>query len=211
MKTERHLMLDIETIDSGPEAAVVAIGARVFTLNGPEKGFEVFIDPTKAARIGTLGADTLAWWSKQESYGTVFSGKAEPADAFHRFAEFCKEQKVEYVWANSPSFDCVITRHLAKQVDQRYPFHYRAERDCRTLFALGRALGVDCEDLWKNPDRRAHLPLDDATTQAEVAARILRSILSSPEARSSLDSVLPPSAPEHCAAQPGETGATPAQ
>lgn len=209
MKTERHLMIDIETMDSGPEAAVIAIGARIFTLDGPSKGFETFIDTTKAAQIGTMSTETMAWWGKQPSYDQAFSGKLEPADAFHRFAEFCKEQKAEYVWANSPSFDCVIMRHLAKQVALKFPFHYRAERDCRTLFALGRAMEVDCKDLWGNPDRRAHLPLDDATTQAEVAVRILRNILSSPGVYSDLDSVPPPSVPERSAEPSAATaGAT---
>lgn len=188
MKTARHLMLDIETMDNGPEAAIIGIGARVFTLEGPGKGFEVFIDPELASRIGTVGADTISWWNKQEARDLVFGGKADPADAFHSFIQFCKQQKVEFVWANAPSFDCVILRHMAKQTGQQFPFHYRNERDCRTLFALGRAANVDCQDLWENPDRRAYVALDDATRQAEVVVRILRQILNSPEAYSDLGS-----------------------
>lgn len=198
-------MLDIETMDSGPEAAVIAIGARIFTLDGPSKGFEIYIDPTKAALIGTVSAETMTWWSKQPTRDQAFNGKIEPADALHRFNEFCREQKPEFIWANSPAFDCVITRHLAKQTGLKFPFHYRDERDCRTLFAMGRAAGIDCEDLWRNTDRRAHLPLDDATTQAEVAARILRNLLSSPAAYSDLDYAPRQSVHGHCVDSSAET------
>lgn len=195
MKTKRHLMLDIETMNNSSDAAVIAIGARVFTLDGLGKGFETFIDSTKAGHIGTIGHETMAWWAAQKTRDLVFSGKIEPADAFHQFAEFCKQQKAEYIWANSPSFDCVILRHLAKQVNLKFPFHYRAERDCRTLFSIGRALEINCEDLWGNTERQGHLPLDDATTQAEVAARILKQIFSSSTAYSGPHSYLLQSAP----------------
>lgn len=202
MKTERHLMLDIETMSSDSEAAVVAIGARIFTLSGPAKGFEVFIDPAKACIIGNSNPETIAWWGKQGAYEQVFSGKTDPADAFHRFMMFCKEQKPDYVWANSPSFDCVIMRHMARQTGLKFPFHYRDEHDCRTLNSLGRAMGVDCKDIWTNPGRRPHMPLDDATTQAEVVIRVLNVILNSPGAYSSPGYGPLPSAHERLAASP---------
>jgi hypothetical protein len=50
MRNQLHLMLDIETMCTSNHAAVVAIGARLFTMkDGPGKGFESFIDPGAAA------------------------------------------------------------------------------------------------------------------------------------------------------------------
>lgn len=190
-------MVDIETLDSGPEAAVIVIGARMFTTSGPGKGFEVFIDNNKATRVGTVSEETLKWWKEQDPAvrEQAFGGKVDPADAMYRFIEFVKRERAETIWANSPQFDCTILRHLAKQVSLRFPFHYRAERDCRTLFRLGEALTIDCDDLWRNPDRKAHNALDDATTQAQVAARIMGRIFNNPTAYSDPDSAPRLSAP----------------
>jgi hypothetical protein len=195
MKVLKHLMLDIETMSSAPDAAVIAIGARLFTHEGLSKGFEVFIDTNAASHIGSVSDETMQWWSKQDVREQVFNGTCHPADAFFRFTEFVRLHKPDTIWANSPSFDVVIMRHLAKQVGLTFPFHYRDERDCRTLYWMGRELEIECEDLWNNMDRRGHMPLDDATTQAEVAARILGRIFNTPTVGSGLGSVLPPDAP----------------
>lgn len=171
MINQTHLMLDLETMDNGPTAAVVAIGARLFTAEGPGKGFETFIDPNLAIHFGTVSPDTMDWWSKQPARELVFGGKADPASAVHKLIQFVHEHRPDTVWANSPSFDCVISRHLFKQVQMKFPFHYRDERDVRTMLALGRDLGVDLGDCWEG--LTAHSPLDDSTAQAKAVARVL--------------------------------------
>jgi hypothetical protein len=182
-----HLMLDIETLDNGPQSAVLAIGARVFTVeHGPSKGFEVFINQLAARDLGTTSQETMTWWSKQKTMEQVFSGKTAPATAVFMFKTFCEDQKVKYVWANAPSFDCVILRHLFKQVGIKFPFHYRDERCCRTLFALGRELNVDLAGAWEG--KQAHLPGDDAAAQAIAASRILQAVISSPSTLAGLGS-----------------------
>jgi hypothetical protein len=182
MKNQLHLMLDIETMDSGPTSAVVAIGARLFTINGPSKGFEAFIDPAVAATLGTVSPDTMNWWNKQPAKDLVFGGKMQPADAWHKFVMFVNEHKPDTVWANSPSFDCVICRHLADQLKLKFPFHFRDERDFRTMKAVGKDLNVDFEGCWEG--MTAHSPLDDATAQAKAMARVLRAVFNTPEVRS---------------------------
>ena len=176
MTKEIMLSLDLETMDTGPEAAVLAIGARIFTIDGPSKGFEVFINQGLAAQFGTTSMDTIKWWNKQDPlvYEQVFGGKLHPADAVHQFMQFVSVHAPETVWANSPSFDCTILRHLCKQVNLTFPFHFTMERDFRTLFAMGRDLDINTRDCWK--DIRAHLPLDDATAQAKAGAKILTHI-----------------------------------
>lgn len=192
MTTEKMLSIDIETMDTGPQAAVVAIGARLFTRDGPSKGFECFIDQMLAGQIGTVSEETMKWWAKQDNAvrDQVFSGKLHPTDALFRLDQFLAEHKPETVWANSPSFDIVILRHLYKQCGRKFPFHYRDERDFRTLYAMGRDLQVDTISAWQ--DMRAHNPLDDATAQAKAGALILSRIyaptVSTPAADSNPDS-----------------------
>ena len=182
-------MVDIETKDSGPQAAVVAIGARLFDIKGPGKGFEMFIDEAAASAIGTTSDDTMNWWHKQPAFDLVFAGKTQPADAAHRFIQFVEEHKPDVVWANSPSFDCVILRHMFKQLQFKFPFHYRDERDFRTMGAAGRDLGVDTAGCWEG--LTAHSPLDDATAQAKAMVLCLRAVFSTPAVRSDQDSAQP--------------------
>jgi 3' exoribonuclease, RNase T-like len=207
MKNQLHLMFDIETMDNGPTAAVVAIGARLFTIDGPTKGFEVFIDPASATNFGTVGIDTMNWWAKQPARELVFGGKVQSADAWHRFLMFVSEHQPETIWANSPSFDCVIGRYLADQLKLKFPFHYRDERDFRTVKAIGRDLNVDFEGCWEG--MTAHSPLDDATAQAKAMTRVLRAMFNTPAVRSGQGSVLPQSGTLHLpasgAAKPSET------
>ncbi len=195
MKDELHVMVDIETTSLRPDAAVLAIGARLFTVNGPSKGFETFIDPTTAMTIGISDPDTVDWWRKQTAYELVWSGRIDPADGAHRFLSFVELHEPAKIWANSPQFDCVILRHLFKQVGIRWPFSYKDERDVRTITDLGRTLGIEVMDLLDNPARVAHNPLDDATTQAEVVSRILKGVLSTPVVRLGLGSDLRPTVP----------------
>jgi hypothetical protein len=194
MKEQKHMCLDIETMDTGSTAGVVAIGARIFTIDGPSKGFEAFIDPNLAEHFGTVSNETMEWWHKQPAFDLVFGGKLDPADAVFRFIEFVKLHKPDTVWANSPEFDIAIMRHLCKQVAMVWPFHFRDARDCRTLFRLGEAMKIDVRKYWDNPDRQAHNPLDDATKQAEVTAAILKVVLSSPASDSGPGSFPLPSA-----------------
>lgn len=168
------IMIDIETMDSSPTAAVVAIGARVFTKEKIGKGFEVYIDPTSAAMIGTTGRETMEWWRKQKNYEQVFSGKNAPAAAFHALLTFIQEHKATRVWAYSPQFDVIILRHMARQVGLKFPFTYKDERDARTLIKLAGDHGLMLEDCWNEVGK--HLPLDDATAQAKAIHRILNRV-----------------------------------
>lgn len=187
MINQTHLMFDLETMDSSPTSAVVAIGARLFTAEGPGKGFETFIDPNLAIHFGTVSPDTMDWWSKQPARELVFGGKTDPAAAVHKFIQFVQEHSPDVVWANSPSFDCIILRYLCKQVHMKFPFHYRDERDVRTMMALGRDLGVDFEGCWEG--LTAHSPLDDSTAQAKAMSLVLRHLVSMKAAGSSPGSV----------------------
>jgi 3' exoribonuclease, RNase T-like len=187
MMNQKHLMVDIETMDNGPTAAVIAIGARIFTADGLSKGFETFIDPSTAIHFGTVGPDTMDWWNKQPARELVFGGKTDPAAAVHKFIQFVQEHSPDTVWANSPSFDCVILRHLCKQVQMKFPFHYRDERDVRTFMSLGRDLDVDFHGCWEG--LTAHSPLDDSTAQAKAMSLVLRRLVSMQASDSSRGSV----------------------
>lgn len=209
MRNQLHLMLDIETMCTSNHAAVVAIGARLFTMkDGPSKGFEAFIDPGAAAQYGEVCVDTMNWWHKQPAFDLVFGGKTQPADALHRFIMFVEEHKPDTVWANSPQFDCTIMRHMSKQLGLKFPFHYRDERDFRTMKAAAVDLQVNLDGCWEG--MTAHSPLDDATAQAKAITLCMQRLLSTPATRSDQGSVPHPRGTLHLPASGvAKTSATP--
>ena len=72
------VMIDIETLGKGHNAAVIAIGAVFFNPLTGETGEQFYqkIDPNDAALYGQTDGSTMAWWSKQDpaAKAEAFSG-----------------------------------------------------------------------------------------------------------------------------------------
>ncbi len=188
----KHVSIDIETMATSYDAAVVGIGARAFDETGTGTGFEIFIDQRAAARLGRVDPDTMRWWAKQPAYDRVFGGTVDPSVAVTKLSEFIESGNFDFVWANGPQFDLVILRRLYAELGIKFPFHYRAERDFRTIRTVGEMLNVDDKGLY---DGVAHTPLDDATNQARVISRVLAHIVTPKAAPAVRGRGRPPSAP----------------
>ena len=171
----KAIMIDIETMGTKADAAVLAIGARIFTPNGISIGFETFISQREAERIGSVSADTMKFWSKQDPkvYELVFGGVKHPSEAALELSNFIKVNAPETVWAKPPRFDITILEHMYAQVGLDVPWQHRAINCHRTLLSIGKLAGVKLPDI---SDLAAHNPLDDATAQARQAAAILKAL-----------------------------------
>jgi 3' exoribonuclease, RNase T-like len=160
-------MVDIETLSAGPRAAVIAIGAVVFSLD-KELGntYEQLINPEFAMEAGESSPDTMEWWQRQDIdvRRRMFSGTMGPNEAAGKFAAWVREQRVREVWANSPSFDCIILRHLFAQTNVTCPWGFRDERCVRTVFAEAKERGFDYSKAYAGAS--AHDALSDAKAQA---------------------------------------------
>ena len=59
-----HISLDLETMSTESDAAIVQIGA---TVVGSPETFNVYIDPKSSESIGAhVDAGTMQWWNKQD-------------------------------------------------------------------------------------------------------------------------------------------------
>ncbi len=181
-----NIMLDLETMGSSSDAAIVSIGACFFE---PKTGligqcFECVIDLGDAGHYGDIDGNTVLWWLKQESEAR---DKLQAIDAMglgealHRFRVFVVENaknNMVKVWGNGSSFDCVILRNAYKHCigDVYTPWKYWNERDVRTVVDLGRQL----KDI--NPKKDIpfqgirHSALDDAKHQARYVSHIIQSL-----------------------------------
>ena len=83
-----HIQVDIETLATTNNAAVIAVGMCAFTLNDILESQLLLIDPRLA--IGHRDPKTLAWWNEQDASirEHMFSGQLEPWQACDRMWGF---------------------------------------------------------------------------------------------------------------------------
>jgi len=166
------VMIDLETFDTAPTAAIVQLGAVTFDPTGSMKlsearRFEVTISLQSAVLAGlTFGVSTTAWWqgtAPTAARAAISRGPMTPlAEALIEFTRWYETVKPNRLWSHGAAFDVPILDHAYRAFDQEPPWDYRSVRDTRTLFDLASQL-VD----WRKPERStAHTALADATDQA---------------------------------------------
>ena len=182
-----HIMLDLETMGTRPDAALTVIGAVKFDPRTGALGetFEAKIDPFESvAAGGTVDKDTLAWWSDQapEVRWAIEPGGTPLCDAlnsFRAFAGFGTDGSLSVnlrLWGNGAAFDCAILRGAYQRMDMTVPWDHWQDRDVRTIVDLGRTLaGVDPK---KTLDREGleHCAVDDAIFQARYVCEIYKAL-----------------------------------
>jgi hypothetical protein len=186
MIPDAHVMIDLETLGVGDDAAIIQIGAVRFwpdegeagLISSPEGSFRssIRIKPDDFS-FGRIEEGTLTWWFEQspDAQRRVLCDpeRVDHVVAFSDLAAWLAQGKTVALWANSPSFDIRLLRQAftRNDVDVDALPRYSRERDFRTLRkVVGEALAVE-EPLRVGV---AHDALDDAYHQAGHAIRILR-------------------------------------
>lgn len=130
-----------------------------------------------------VNADTIEWWQSAEQAAgravltTAAAERAEPLHAaLSRFSRFTKDHlgKKGGHWANSPTYDLTIIRGLYEFCEMPVPWHYRQERDQRTLMWLVSKLGPAKLPKMDGTGLVPHVGLHDAARQAAMAQAAYR-------------------------------------
>ena len=165
-----YLMLDIETLSTRPDAAVVAIGCAVFDLDGVISSSGWRIRPTDW--IGHIDPATLKWWMDQsnEARTATFGGTTSAGSVATQLREWLSSN-ISGVYANDPSFDIAILKNWWTNFSGTpFPFSYKLERSYRTITALAKRYGIDYSSAY---DRAIpHDAVSDACCQARAVALI---------------------------------------
>lgn len=178
---DRHIMLDLETMGRGPDAAIVAIGAVEFGLDeaGREwlgRSFYRVVDLASSVHHGgVMDAETVLWWHTQSEAARreLFDNMDAAVDmpvALRDFAGFLSGLGgCCYVWGNGAGFDNVILRRSYERLDLPAPWSHWDDRCFRTV------RGED-DGATPRPERRGthHNALDDAMHQARHLMAIWR-------------------------------------
>jgi len=171
------MMIDVETLGSGPRAAIIAIGACAWehTTILPHTFYQR-IDFGSAVRRGEVDGDTIAWWFQQSDAARAAflppRGERWPhlpaalGRLWSYYKDVCELAAMNVpVWGNGAGFDITILEQAYTACDLEKPWDFRAARDCRTIKALA-------ADLVGMPERTPtaggvpHTALDDAIWQA---------------------------------------------
>jgi DNA polymerase III epsilon subunit-like protein len=160
------IMLDLETMGNGQDAAIVAIGAVAFDADRLGESFYVAIDlQSSVAEGGVMDASTVIWWLQQSDIArTEITAPAHQftlLTALSMFTEFANDHgKDVRIWGNGAAFDNVILRRAYQRAGIEAPWRYSRDRCYRTVAGM-------CPDI--KIDRTGgthHNALDDAIAQA---------------------------------------------
>lgn len=143
-----HIVLDLETLSTRPDALVLSIGAVGLNkhgqiLSGAE--FHLALDQKEQATRRHVSLDTIQWWMQQSqeaidaSFGAPTSNQAFVTNALTAFKEYVDQWSARglvCVWGNGCGFDNVILASLYQDWGMQAPWDFRNDRDMRTITAL---------------------------------------------------------------------------
>ena len=174
-------MLDLETLATTPDAAILSIGAVRFDLDAgqvfdqPEATFYTAIS-IDSQRGRVISSSTLAWWfmQSQQAQQVFFDpDMVSLASALDRLTSWIDPQPgtAPKVWSNGADFDLPMLVHAFDQFDYTLPWQPYAGRCYRTYKNLLGAKAVKVERSGQH-----HNALDDAIFQARHLCAIHREI-----------------------------------
>ena len=170
-----NVMLDLETLGTGPNAVILSIGATCFNI---EKGTKPFgdsfyckIDIQSCLDMNlTVDASTIMWWAsnlKEGIGGSTFDreGRYPLGDALMKFKSWY-EQTNGLIWGDG-DFDTVILKNAFIACSIEIPWNFKKVRCFRTI----RKMFPRVE--W-NSAYVEHSALSDSMAKAEYLVTLFR-------------------------------------
>jgi len=168
-----HVLVDLETLSTQHNAAIISIGAVRFDSNGMYDTFYTNVDPLDSVQKGaTTEVNTMNWWKKQpENIQKALLVDPVTLDiATTKFEEWFRKVPNSYIWGHGPSFDCSILEDSFKLCGKRSPWPYNKEICVRTI------LQFDPDNKFRKERSEKH-PLHHALFDAVYEATHLLAVL----------------------------------
>lgn len=176
----KNIMIDLETMGTASNAAIIALGAVEFGGAGLGREFYRTIALDSAEHYGLkIDASTIMWWLKQsDAARSAFEKEGGSLfNVLNEFSTFMSRSNDIKVWGCGSDFDNVILANAYKAVNLTVPWKFYNNRCYRTL--RGIFSGVPMVRSGTH-----HNALDDAKDQATHLVAILNSIGGKPKAAS---------------------------
>ena len=163
-----HATIDLETIDTRPQATVLSLGAVKFDPHSaiePHSELYLKISVDDQDRLKRTTSDsTIEWWSKQDPkiMEEAFdqTGAVSVEQALAQVSKFAVG--VDTLWGQGYGFDYTILEDMYRSIGKPIPWNFWQIRDSRTLF------GVCNEDPRKKIQNDLHNALADAYFQSKA-------------------------------------------
>lgn len=175
--SSKHFMLDIETLSTAVNAAVLSIGAVEFDpFSGEIKNefyHELRLDQQNHRKID-IG--TVQWWVKQVTLDVkkadIFrhTNTTPVRNALILLKEFLGDDE-KSIWACDPDFDCAILSNLYVEYQLPTPWKYYEPKSVRTVRELAKLHKVPMPD-----QNKIHNSLEDCKRQVEEVVEFNRAL-----------------------------------
>lgn len=190
MIKQTHIVIDLETMGIGTNAAIVAIGAVRIERGQHTAEFYRTVDlASSIAAGGTTDASTINWWLKQSPEARAeIDGSQQPdtlGDILLSLSDFIQARHEPRLWGNGATFDLRILGEAYDAFHEPRPWDFRLERDLRTILEtypearkVGEFYGI------------RHHALADACHEAKQLCKALRLHAGQAESRIVLNDLL---------------------
>lgn len=167
-----NVMLDLETMGNGANAAIIAIGAIAFDKSGiHEDKFYRQVSLVSSVEVGMeCDPSTIMWWMQQSNEAR--SAFKDNVDALHicqalaDFSAWFASIGGQEVWGNGASFDNVILSSAYKKAGLVQPWKFWHDRCYRTIKSMNQSVRLERVGTYHNA-------VDDAESQAIHLMKIL--------------------------------------
>ena len=161
------LMLDLETLSTTHNAAIIQIAACYFNRETGviEKTFFRNVDPLEKYYNFEVSTETVFWWMQQQKniIDDLYVNICPINEVLQDFNNFILKDTI--IWSHA-TFDFVILMNAFNKTNIKPKLHYRNSRDLRTLVDLAKM------SFNKNEERiSAHNALNDCLYQVEYAVK----------------------------------------
>lgn len=163
------VMLDLETLGTGPNSAIISIGACSFDEGHIVSTFHAIIDKQTCFELGcTFDQSTIDWWENQSDEAKAASYNATETvpvkEALLAFADWMKGKGT--IWGNGSDFDNAMLAELYNKAGMDLPWKFWNNRCYRTMKNM-------FPDVKMVRHGTHHNAVDDAITQAKHLMSIL--------------------------------------
>lgn len=152
-ENQTHLIIDIETLSTKPNAVVLSLGCVHFQFESRktfseylENGFYVKLDVKAQMDSGRkMQKETVGWWLSQSAEARLVTKPSaedvHPRDALEQFSRYVSSvRQFEgfddncFVWSRGSNFDFPIIESLHDTFGMQTPYSTWSIRDLKTMF-----------------------------------------------------------------------------
>lgn len=170
-----QIMVDIETLSTAINCAIVSIGAIKFSLSeGIQDRFKVNIDPVSCKKFGrAINKKTIDWWFEQPKAAREgWMTDPKPMDeALNTFADWYGP-KSRVIWSKGSYFDFPRLEDSFQACEIAIPWKYWDVYDYRTIINV---LKIDDRKL-KSEGSVYHDAVSDCEEQLKVLLPLLKAL-----------------------------------